>query len=351
MTKRRWSKFWWQDYERDPALRLCSLAAQGLWMRLLCLMHEADPYGYLCVNHRPLHTRQLAQMLGVAERQIQRLMAELREAGVYSTTPEGLVFCRRLLRDKAASDLGAQWGRTGGNPRLKPASPQPASSQPEAAQPMSSRLVSSQPGGTQPMAIQPITPLPVVAHPPAAQPVAAQPVARPAARAPSSSVQPGAGEVITPVPPAPLKHQEAEAESEAESSLTSFGPECDARTHLFNAGLLFLKRVTGRPDRAARALLGKWLKMLADDAAILLAVLAECQAFNPAEPVSWLEATIRHRLAAQVAHPDGPEVEPSTLQATPKATPQTAPAAAPTHASPHATRMAAWAAVPDLEGV
>lgn len=279
MSKRRWSKFWWQDYERDPALRLCSLAAQGLWMRLLCLMHEAEPYGHLCVNHRPLHLRQLAQMLGVAERQVQRLMTELREAGVYSTTPEGLIFCRRLLRDKAASDLGAQWGRTGGNPRLKPATAPPAS-RPENAEP--------------------------------------------------PHIQPGAGEVLTSTAPSALKLQEAEAEAEAESSLTAFGPDSDARTHLFKAGLLFLKRVTGRPDRSARALLGKWLKMLSDDAATLLAVLAECRAFNPAEPVSWVEATIRHRLAAD---------QPT----------QTATASHP--ASPHATRMAAWAAVPDLEGV
>ncbi|KFL87912.1 hypothetical protein AmDm5_1914 [Acetobacter malorum] len=286
MSKRRWSKFWWQDYERDPALRLCSLAAQGLWMRLLCLMHEAEPYGHLCINHRPLHTRQLAQMLGVSDRQIQRLMAELREAGVYSTTSEGAVFCRRLLRDKAASDLGSHWGRTGGNPRLKPA-PQ---------------------------------------HPPE-----------------------GAGEGLTTPASQPLKHQEAEAESEAESSLTAFGPDSDARTHLFNTGLLFLKRVTGRPDRSARALLGKWLKMLADDAATLLAVLAECEAFNPAEPVSWLEATIRHRLAAQR---EAAQAEAAQTDATSQTThaPNTTTPAGPTP-TPHAKRMTAWAAVPDLEGV
>lgn len=209
-------------------------------------------------------------------------MAELREAGVYSTTPEGAVFCRRLLRDKAASDLGSHWGRTGGNPQLKPVPPQP----PE-----------------------------------------------------------GAGEGLTAPASQPLKHQEAEAES----SLTAFGRDSDARTHLFNAGLLFLKRVTGRPDRSARALLGKWLKMLADDAATLLAVLAECEAFNPAEPVSWLEATIRHRLAAQS---EAAQTETTQTDATSQSThaPNTTTPAAPVP-TPHAKRMTAWAAVPDLEGV
>ncbi|WP_244284860.1 hypothetical protein [Acetobacter persici] len=96
--------------------------------------------------------------------------------------------------------------------------------------------------------------------------------------------------------------------------------------------------------------------MLADDAATVLAVLAECEAFNPAEPVSWLEATIRHRLAAEAAT----EATAPTAIA-PAAAPATATAATagqnsltpdiPPPASPHAQRMAAWATVPDLEGV
>nr|WP_249023626.1 winged helix-turn-helix domain-containing protein [Acetobacter ascendens] len=106
-TRRRWSKFWWQDHERDPALRLCSLAAQGLWMRLLCLMHEAEPYGHLCVNGKPLHPRQIAQMVGVSPQQVRRYMAELQDAGVYATTAEGVPYSRRLVRDRAASDAGA----------------------------------------------------------------------------------------------------------------------------------------------------------------------------------------------------------------------------------------------------
>lgn len=267
MSKRRWSKFWWQDYERDPALRLCSLAAQGLWMRLLCLMHEGEPYGHLCVNHRPLHPRHLALMLGVAERQITRLMAELKEAGVFSTTAEGCVYSRRLLRDKAASDQGAAWGRTGGNPSLKAARSTPPS-------------------------------------------------------APFSVQDMGAGEGLSP----PHKHQEAETESEAECTLTAFGPNDDVRLHLFKHGLVFLQKATGRPERSTRALMGKWLKMLHDDAACLLAVLGECAAFKPVEPVSWVEAKVRARVAER-AQPVGHT------------------------SSTHAQRLAAWQNVPDLEGV
>nr|WP_243444532.1 hypothetical protein [Acetobacter persici] len=90
--------------------------------------------------------------------------------------------------------------------------------------------------------------------------------------------------------------------------------------------------------------------MLADDAATVLAVLAECEAFNPAEPVSWLEATIRHRLAAEAATEAAAPTAIATATAATAGqnslTPDTPPPA-----SPHAQRMAAWATVPDLEGV
>ncbi|OUI98909.1 winged helix-turn-helix domain-containing protein [Acetobacter cibinongensis] len=252
MSKRRWSKFWWQDHEQDAALRLCSLAAQGLWVRLLCLMHEAEPYGHLCLNGQALSARQIGLMVGVSDRQVVRLVQELRQANVFSTTPSGCIFSRRLVRDRAASDQGAAWGRTGGNPSLH----------------------TSQLAG------------PTVA-----------------------------GQGLTP-PPSPQ-----EAEAEAELSLTPFGQTMDARTVLFRQGLAFLQAATGRPERSARVLLGKWLKMLHDDAATLCAVLAECEAFRPAEPVSWVEAALRKRLAAPPASTPPPD------------------------------KLAAWHAIPDLEGV
>lgn len=52
-------------------------------------------------------------------------MAELQDAGVYATTAEGVPYSRRLVRDRAASDAGAAWGRTGATRSLSPMPPQP----------------------------------------------------------------------------------------------------------------------------------------------------------------------------------------------------------------------------------
>jgi len=51
--KQPWLKFFPSDWRADPALRMCSLAARGLWIEMLCLMHEARPHGSLLVNGKP----------------------------------------------------------------------------------------------------------------------------------------------------------------------------------------------------------------------------------------------------------------------------------------------------------
>ena len=114
----RWSKFWWQDYERDPLLRSCSLAAQGLWMRMLCFMHEGNPYGHLILNGVSPSQKRLAAMVGKSEREVNTVLKELEEAGVFSRTEDGVIWSRRLVRDKAASDKGRDYGSGGGNPLL-----------------------------------------------------------------------------------------------------------------------------------------------------------------------------------------------------------------------------------------
>lgn len=115
----RWSKFWWADYERDPALRVCSLAAQGLWMRMLCFMHEGEPYGHLTLNGKPPTTKRLAAMVGKPEKEVAVALAELEEEGVFSRTEAGVIWSRRMDADHKASVKGREHGKGGGNPALK----------------------------------------------------------------------------------------------------------------------------------------------------------------------------------------------------------------------------------------
>lgn len=119
MTEHRWSKFWWADHESDDALKLVSLAAQGLWVRMLCAMHRATPHGHMAVNGSAPTARQMAVMLCASEREIAKLLPELEAAGVFSRTPDGLIFSRRLVRDDYIKNKAIADGKKGGNPVLK----------------------------------------------------------------------------------------------------------------------------------------------------------------------------------------------------------------------------------------
>lgn len=116
--KRPWLQFYPSDWRGDPKLRLCSLAARGLWMEMLCLMHSAEPRGYLSVAGRPMSARMLASQAGCSEAEVKELTAELRDADVFSVSEDSVIFSRRMVRDDERSRRNAANGKTGGNPLL-----------------------------------------------------------------------------------------------------------------------------------------------------------------------------------------------------------------------------------------
>jgi hypothetical protein len=113
-----WMKFYPADWRSDPMLRLCSLAARGLWAEMICLMHEAEPYGSLLVNGKRIDRKQLSRLVGVAEKECTALMMELEVNGVFSRDPDGVIYSRRMRRDKAKADRDKVNGKGGGNPNL-----------------------------------------------------------------------------------------------------------------------------------------------------------------------------------------------------------------------------------------
>ena len=118
MSSTIWSKFFWSDWANDPALRLCSLAAQGLWMRCLCIAAESDPIGYVTINGRALGVTDIARLAGVAETEASALIDELDRNGVFSRDRSGRIYSRRMLRDAKMRATAKKNGKQGGNPKL-----------------------------------------------------------------------------------------------------------------------------------------------------------------------------------------------------------------------------------------
>lgn len=119
MPKRPSFQFYPSDWLRDTALRSCSTGARGLWMDMICYMHEGNPYGHLKVGDKVILASNLARMVGETLDVVEGWLKELEQAGVYDLTSDGVICSRRMIRDENLRNIRASGGKLGGNPALK----------------------------------------------------------------------------------------------------------------------------------------------------------------------------------------------------------------------------------------
>lgn len=118
LSRDPWFKFFPSDWRGDEGLQLCSLAARGLWMELICYMHKADPYGHLVIDGKAPTTDDLIRRLRPRSKsEFTTAFAELREHGVYSITEQGVIYSRRMVRRGARIVASRENGHLGGRPR------------------------------------------------------------------------------------------------------------------------------------------------------------------------------------------------------------------------------------------
>ena len=72
-------------------------------------------------------------------------------------------------------------------------------------------------------------------------------------------------------------------------------PVPDARAALWSEGLARLRRLSGKGDRAARALMGRLTAAADDDCALVASLLHEAERDRPGDPVAWITAAIATR--------------------------------------------------------
>jgi hypothetical protein len=114
VAKMPFMKFFPKDWLGDERLRLCSVAARGLWIDLLCLMHSAPRRGYLqTATGTPLPLEQIARMAGCSTDEASRLLRELTDSGVCDCNEHGAVYSRRMVREAGISLVRSELGRKG----------------------------------------------------------------------------------------------------------------------------------------------------------------------------------------------------------------------------------------------
>jgi hypothetical protein len=125
--KRPSFQFYPADWLQETGLRACSLAARGLWIDMMCFMHQGNPYGYLTVPLkdgskdilRPIHAHILARMVGASTEEVEALLAELEGVGVFGCTGEGVIYSRRMVKDEQLRQTRAACGiQSLGNPKV-----------------------------------------------------------------------------------------------------------------------------------------------------------------------------------------------------------------------------------------
>ena len=114
-----WLKFYASDWRSDPRLKMCSAGARGVWIEMICLMHEATPYGHLLIYGQPPNEAQLASLTGIPLAELEQYLFELEQMGVFSRTREGVIYSRKLVRMASRSAKMRKNGKQGGNPKLK----------------------------------------------------------------------------------------------------------------------------------------------------------------------------------------------------------------------------------------
>jgi hypothetical protein len=104
LMARPWMKFYPVDWRAGPRLRMCSLAARGLWIDLITYMHEGEPYGHLTIDGVPPPTHAIAALVGRPVNEVSEALAELEARGVFDRAASGAIVSRRMVRDNVKSD-------------------------------------------------------------------------------------------------------------------------------------------------------------------------------------------------------------------------------------------------------
>ncbi len=90
------------DWLSEHGLRLCSLAARGLWIDLLCHMGKMPRPGELRhADGRKFSASEVAKLVYAPDQEVSKAMDELVRTGVAATSEDGGLYNRRMVRDES----------------------------------------------------------------------------------------------------------------------------------------------------------------------------------------------------------------------------------------------------------
>ena len=107
-------QFYPDDWLSEGSLRLCSLAAHGLWIDLLCQMFKMEERGKLRISGKQLGSKEIAGLVGKPEADVKQALSELQAYKVCETADDGTIYSRRMVREEKQRLSKVEAGRKGG---------------------------------------------------------------------------------------------------------------------------------------------------------------------------------------------------------------------------------------------
>lgn len=118
MKRRAWLKFYVHDWLTDPLLRTCSPQARGMLMDLICLAHDAEPYGYIPGSGSPQEIALISRGTGLRRDFSLRLLDELLRLDRVIRAADGRLYIKRMVQMAVEEAVACANGMKGGNPAL-----------------------------------------------------------------------------------------------------------------------------------------------------------------------------------------------------------------------------------------
>lgn len=107
------------DWRSDAGVQSLDYFTRGVWHEILCIMHVSDTRGRLTLNNNKMPIEALAMALGLSIQITESAVNKILEYGVASLDDEGVVYCRRMVRDEQIRLKRKAAGAMGGNPNFK----------------------------------------------------------------------------------------------------------------------------------------------------------------------------------------------------------------------------------------
>jgi len=111
---------------------MCSAAARGVWIDLLCHAFKCEERGVFRSNGKQWGSKEVAALCGITEPEAEAALKELVSTGTAETMPDGTVYNRRMVADEKQRRCKVEAGRKGGKrskrkskPEAKGGSPTP----------------------------------------------------------------------------------------------------------------------------------------------------------------------------------------------------------------------------------